>query len=61
MALSSFREFEGKIQSILAPERWVFLSLEILSEIILLPNKQVGSGTALPKFGARQVRRLLSA
>jgi hypothetical protein len=48
-ALSSCREFEDEMQFILAQERRVFLFLEILSEIILLPNKQVGSGTALTK------------
>lgn len=36
------------------------LSLEVLSEMIFLPDKQVGSSTALPKFWGRQVRRLLS-
>lgn len=31
-----------------------------LSEIILFQDKQVGSSTSLTKFGAKQVRRLLS-
>lgn len=66
MALSSCREFEWKMPPILVQE-WViqrgvaFPSLEMLSEIIPQPDKQVGSDTALPKFRARQMRRLPSA
>ena len=50
MALSPCREFEDEVQFILAQEKRVCLFLKILSEIILLPNKQVGSGPALTKF-----------